>query len=119
MREILVQWFVAAIALLLTGAMIPGFRLRGAGAAFVAAFVIGLANVLIRPLLLFLTLPLNLLTFGLFTWVVNAIVLKICAALTPGFEIRSWWSAIFGAISLSLITTLMVYILYGFPGPTA
>jgi putative membrane protein len=114
MRELLAQLFVAVLALLGTAYFLPGFRVAGPGAAAVAAVVIGVANVLIRPILLFLTLPLNILTLGLFTWVVNAIVLKICAALTPGFEIRGWGNALLGAVLISVLSTGIVWLLGAF-----
>ena len=105
----LVHWVVSAASLLLTSKIMPGFDVKGFGSALWAAFVIGVANVLIWPLLIFLTLPINLLTLGLFTFVVNGAVLKICAALLKGFDIKGWAPAIFGAIVLSLVSTLLHY----------
>ena len=102
---------VSAFALMTTAYVVPGFRLSGFISAVITAIVVGLANLIIWPVLIFLTLPLNILTLGLFTFVVNGAVLKICAALVPGFEIRSWGAAIIGAIILSLVSTGFHYIL--------
>ena len=105
----LVHWIVSAAALLLTSKIIPGFRVANFAASLWAAVVIEIANVLIWPILIFLTLPINILTLGLFTFVVNGAVLKICAALIKGFEIKGWMSAIFGAIVLSVVSTILHY----------
>lgn len=107
----LLHWLISGLAVLLTSKIIPGFEVRGFISAFFAAIVIGLANALIWPVLIFLTLPINILTLGLFTFVVNGAVLKIAAAFLPGFAIRGWWSAIFGSIVLSLINTFLHFVL--------
>ncbi len=104
---LLAHWVVSAAALLLTSVIVPGFKVDGFKSALWAAVVIGLANILVWPLLIFLTLPINILTLGLFTFVVNGAVLKICASLIKGFEIRGWLSAIFGAIVLALVGAAM------------
>jgi putative membrane protein len=109
----IVQWIVSAAALLLTAKVMPGFRIKGFGSALVAAVVIGLANILIWPILIFLTLPINILTLGLFTFVVNGAILKLCAAILKGFEITNWFSAILGAIVLSIVNWLLRLLLNG------
>src|SRR5476651_553516 len=98
----LLHWVVSALALLTTAYLVRGFKVKNFGAALWAAALIGLANIVIWPIVFFLTLPLNILTLGLFTFVVNGIVLKICAAIIPGFKIETWGAAIFGALVLSL-----------------
>jgi len=108
---VLLQWLVSALALMITAFVVPGFQVRNFSAALVAAVIIGLANIVIRPFLLFLTLPLNILTLGLFTFVVNGIVLKICAAILRDFNITSWFSAIFGAFILALVSAGLHYFL--------
>ncbi len=107
----LIRWVVAALALMITAYVVPGFKVRDFSAALIAAIVIGIANVLIWPFLMVITLPLNLITLGLFTFVVNGIVLKLCAAVLEGFKIDGWLSAIFGAIILSLSQTFLHYLL--------
>ena len=96
-------WLVSALAILITAYVVPGFKVRSFGAACVASLVIGLLNWFIRPVLIFLTLPLNILTLGLFTFVVNAIILKIAAAVLKDFEIRGWFAAIIGAVILAIV----------------
>jgi putative membrane protein len=107
----LVHWAVSALALMFTAYLVKGFKVKSFFAALIAAIVIGFANAVIWPVLMFLTLPINILTLGLFTFVVNGAVLKICAAFLPGFEIDSWLSAIFGSIVLSLVSMGLHYIL--------
>lgn len=107
--QTLLHWIVSAAALLVTSKIIPGFKVTSFVSALWAAVVIGLANIVIWPLLMFLTLPINILTLGLFTFVVNGIVLKICAALIKGFDISGWLPAILGAVVLAIVSTLLHY----------
>src|SRR5688572_23591835 len=92
------HWVVSAAALIITAYVVPGFKISNFSSAFITAVSIGVANAFLRPFFLFLALPFNILTLGLFTFVVDGIILKLCAWLVPGFEITSWISAIFGAI---------------------
>jgi putative membrane protein len=102
---------VSGLAVFLTAKLVAGFEIKGFFTACIAALVIGLANAIIWPVLFFLTLPINILTLGLFTFVINGAVLKICAAILPGFKLESWLSAIFGSIVLSIVAMLLHYIL--------
>jgi putative membrane protein len=102
-----VHWLVSALALLGTAYMLPGFRVQNFTSALIAAVVIGIANTIVWPILFFLTLPLNIITLGLFTFVINGMVLKLCAMFIPGFEIQSWIAAILGAGLLSVISSLL------------
>lgn len=106
----LVNWVLSAFALIVTSFLVPGFRLNGFVSALLAAIVVGFLNAILRPILIFLTLPINILTLGLFTFVVNAIILKIAAAIIKGFEISSWWAAVLGAVMLALINMLILAI---------
>jgi putative membrane protein len=99
------------LALALTAALVPGFRIRGFGTAMVAVLLIGAANILIRPVLVFLTLPFTILTLGLFLFVVDAIILRLCAAFLRNFEITNWLSAILGAIILAMASSIMHFAL--------
>ncbi len=105
----LIHWLVSGLAVMLTAYLVPGFSVANFGYALLAAIVIGMANAVVWPILIFLTLPINILTLGLFTFVVNGAVLKLCAALMPGFEIRTWFAAIIGSVILSLVSTLLHY----------
>jgi putative membrane protein len=108
----LLQWLISASALLMTAYLVRGFEVKSFFAAAVAAIVIGFANVVVWPVFMFLTLPINILTFGLFTLVVNGAVLRLVAALLPGFAISGWISAIFGALILSFITSALRFIAF-------
>ena len=88
---------------MMTSYLVPGFKIGGFGSAMLASVVIGFLNAVLRPLLLLLTLPVNILTLGLFTFVVNAIVLKLAAGLLSGFDIDGWGSAVIGAVVLSIV----------------
>lgn len=104
---LLAHWFVSAVAILLTSAVVPGFRVRGFTTALVAALFIGAANIFVRPVLVFLTLPLTIVTLGLFLFVVDAIILRLSAALLKNFEISGWFSAVIGAVVLALTGGLL------------
>lgn len=107
----ILHWLVSGLAVLLTSKIVPGFQIRGVLSALVAVIIIGLANAVIWPILIFLTLPINILTLGLFTFVVNGAILKISAALLPGFDVKSWLSAIIGSIVLSIVSIVLHYFL--------
>jgi putative membrane protein len=104
---LVMHWVVSALALALTAALVPGFRIGGFGTALIAALLIGVVNYFLWPLLFFLTLPFTVITFGLFIFVVDAIILRICAAMMTDFSIKGWWSAILGAILLSLSSSFL------------
>ncbi len=106
----LVRWLVNAAALYLTALLLPGIRLRGLVATLLAAAVLGIVNAVLRPLLLLLSLPLNLVTLGLFTFVINALLLLLTAALVPGFEVRGFWPAVLGAVVLGAISFLLSHV---------
>jgi putative membrane protein len=103
LRNFLLHLLVSGLAVFLTSKLVSGFKVRGFFVACMAALVIGVVNFLLWWLLMFLALPLTVLTLGLFIFVVNGALLKIAAAVMPGFEIDSWLAAIFGAIVLSLL----------------
>lgn len=107
----LIHWFVSACALMVTAYLVNGFSIKSFSAALLAAIVIGFANILVWPILIFLTLPLNILTLGLFTFVVNGMVLRICTMFISGFDITNWTAAIFGAIILSIVSSVLHYLI--------
>ena len=93
-----------ALVLLLVAHLIQGIRVTGFGVALIAALVLGLLNALVKPLLFILTLPLNVLTLGLFTFVINAFILWLAAALVPGFAIDHFFpTAILAAVVMALV----------------
>lgn len=103
-------WCVTALAFMVTAYLLPGFRVSSFTSAMVAAAVLGFVNILIRPLLVFLTLPISILTMGLFLLVVNALCLWLASALTPGFEIRGFGWALLGSIVLTLASALLQHL---------
>lgn len=107
MLYILLVWILSAVALLITSKLVKGFEIRDFKAALVASLVIGLLNAILRPLLILLTLPINILTLGLFTFVVNAIVLRLAAGMMSSFKIADWMTAIIGAFVLVIVQILM------------
>lgn len=104
MRGLAIRWILNALALLLTAGILPGIELNGIIAALMTAFVLGVVNAVIRPIVLLFTLPLNILSLGLFTLVVNASMMMIAASAVNGFEVTGFWSAFFGAILLTIIS---------------
>ena len=99
---LLINWLVSGFSLVLVALVIPGFELAGFGTALMAAVVIGLVNATLGLLLKILTFPLTILTFGLFVFVVNALMLELAAYLVPGFVITGFFPAFFGALALAL-----------------
>lgn len=109
--SLLISWILNAAALYITAKLVPGIHLSDIMSALLAAIVIGFINSFIRPLLLFLTAPINLLTLGLFTFVINAGVLWLAAQVVPGFRVDSLSWAILAAIVLSFISTILSHLL--------
>jgi putative membrane protein len=103
MPSLLLHWLLSSASLLIVAYLIPGIEIRGLGTALIAPIVIGLVNATIGFILKILTLPLTVLTLGLFWLVINALMLQLAAALVPGFFVSGFWSAFFGAIILSLV----------------
>lgn len=103
----LVRLFLNALALLIVSTVIPGIEVRGVLPAVSAAFFLGVVNAVIRPVLVILTLPITIITLGLFIPLLNAALLKLVSLMIQGFEVHGFWSAVFGAILLSLISGLL------------
>lgn len=104
MIRMLIRWILFAAALLLTAWIVPGISFANFTTALLAAFVMGLVNLFIRPILLVFTLPLNILTLGLFTFVINALMLLLVAKLVAGFMISGFLAALLGSLLLSVIS---------------
>ena len=95
------------LAVLGTSYILPGVSVSGFWAALMTALVLGVINVVIKPILLFLTLPINILTLGVFTFVINALLILLVSVIVPGFSVVSfWWALLF-----SIVITILVYIL--------
>lgn len=96
-----------AVALIITAKLVPGLAVADFWAALLAAIVLGVINTFIKPVLIILTLPLTILTLGLFTFVINAIVLYLATWVVPGLTIDGWLPAILGAVVLSVVSTAL------------
>lgn len=101
MYGFLVRMLITAISLWLAAMVVPGMALRGLGTVFGAALLLGIVNAFVRPVVILLTLPLTILTLGLFLLVVNAMMLGLVSVMFQGFTLGGFWSAIFGAIFVS------------------
>lgn len=100
------RWLLNILAIFLTAALLPGFEVTIWG-AIVGSIFLGVMNAIIRPLLIILTLPLNIVTLGLFTFVINGLMLWITSATVKGFDIHGFWWAVLTAIVLSIISLLI------------
>ena len=100
--KILVRWLLLAAALLLVAHLYPGVSVKSFGSALIAAFVLGLFNTLVRPLLVLLTLPVTLLTLGLFLFVINALMFWAAASVLEGFDVSGFGAALIGSVIYSL-----------------
>jgi putative membrane protein len=101
------HWLIVAVALWITARFVSGVTVSSMGALAIGALVLGLVNALVRPVLVILTLPITILTLGLFYLVVNGVAFGLAAALVPGFGVRSFGSAVLGALVVSVISWLI------------
>lgn len=112
MLGILIIWLVTTISFLIISKLPIGVEIDSFGKAVISAAVFGILNAILRPILGFFTFPFIILTFGLFVFVLNAIVFGLAAALVPGFRLRwGFWSALIGAIALSIVNSLLFSLL--------
>jgi len=104
---IIVSWIIYAVAIYLTAYLLPGINIADFPTALVASIGLGLINAIIRPILLILTLPLNILTLGLLTFVINALMVLLAAELVPGFMVQNFWWAMLFSLVLSVVNGLL------------
>lgn len=104
MIGILISWLIITVAILLAAYLISGITVRSFGAAIIAAAVLGIINAIIRPILVILTLPITILTLGLFLFVINALMFMLAGAIVPGFQVKSFWSALLGSLVVTVVT---------------
>ena len=103
MLIIITRWLVITVAILLASTVVSGIRVESLTTAIVAAAILGIINVFLRPVLLILTLPLTILTLGVFAFVLNALMLLLVAYFVPGFEVDGFFSAFLGALIISIV----------------
>lgn len=111
--NILISLVLNALALLATAYIVPGFHVAGFEAAILAAIVLGVVNTFIKPVLGLIALPLTIITLGMFSFIVNAVVLFIAATVVRGLTIDGWVPAILGAIVLSVVSTVLNSVIKG------
>ena len=110
MKGLAVRWAILAGAIIVASYLLEGITVTGFFPALGAAAMLGILNAFLRPILIILTLPINVLSFGLFTFVINALLLKMVSGVIPGFEVHGFWTAVWG----SLIITLVNWLLHAF-----
>lgn len=108
MKQFLITWLLTAIALAITAALVPGITLVGWTTAAIVALIFGLVNAIVRPILFLLTLPLTILSLGLFAFVLNAFCLMLVAYFSPaGFVVSGFIPALVGSVVLALVTGVL------------
>ncbi|MBV8051059.1 MAG: phage holin family protein [Acidobacteriaceae bacterium] len=110
MLRMLLHWIVSALAVWITSQVVPGFMVRGAAAALIAAVMIGLVNATLGLFLKVITFPLTILSLGIFWFVINALMLELASAFVPGFHIQNFWSAFWGGIVLTVVNMLLKWL---------
>ena len=102
--RLLLVWLINAAALMAVAYLLPGIAVSGFITALVAALVLGLVNAVIRPILILLTLPVTLLTLGLFIFVINGLMFWFVGSFIAGFTVAGFWPGVFGAIGYSIVS---------------
>lgn len=107
MKGLVIRWLVLTAAIMVASYLLEGIEVKGFFPALGAAAMLGILNAFFRPVLLILTLPINILSLGLFTFIINALMLKMASGVIPGFDVRGFWTALFGALIITLISWLL------------
>ena len=103
----LIHWLVVMIALAVTAWLLPGVHVQSLAALAVGGLILGFVNAIVRPVLQVLSLPITLLTLGLFIFVVNGVAFGLAAFLTPGFQVSGLWQAILGSVLISIVSWIL------------
>ena len=106
MNGFILRTLITMLGLFLASALVPGVSIAGVGTFILAAVLLGLVNAFVRPVAVLMTLPLTLLTLGLFLFVVNAAMFGLVAAMLDGFAVSGFWAAVFGTIVVSITSTI-------------
>lgn len=105
--NILINWLISALVIIASAYLLPGVHIASFLTALATALILGIINITLKPLLLFLTLPINILTLGLFTLIINAVLIELTTLVVPGFSVDNfWWALLFGLI-LSIINSFL------------
>lgn len=113
MAGILVRWLIITLAILIVPHLVSGVRVEGFGTALLAAAIIGVLNALVRPVLIILTLPLTIVTLGVFILIINALLFQLAGAMVSGLQIDSFWSAFFGSLVVTLVSWVVSFTVAG------
>lgn len=105
--SLIIRWFILAFALYIVAQIAPGMHIRDFGVALVAAAVFGLVNILVKPIVFLFALPVTILTFGLFSFIINALMLWLASSFVSGFDIEGLGSALIASILLTIVSTLL------------
>jgi len=112
MRVLLAKWLILTTAIMTASYLVDGIEVAGFFSAIFTAVILGFLNLFLRPVIIILTLPINILSFGLFTFVINALILKMVSGVMFGFHVTGFWPAIWGSIIISLASWLLNSIVY-------
>jgi putative membrane protein len=104
---LILVWILNAVALLVVAYLLPGITVASFGSALIAALVLGLLNMLVKPVLVLLTLPITIVTLGLFLLILNALLFWFTGSILKGFQVNGFWWAVIGAILYSIISGLL------------
>lgn len=107
MRGLLLRWLILSVAIMAAAYLFDGIRVDGFGTALFAALVLGILNAFFRPILFIITLPITVLTLGLFTFVINALLLMMTSGVIGGLVVDGFVSALFGSLIISLVSLLL------------
>ena len=107
MHGLLLRWLVLTAAIMIAAYVIEGIQVGGFLSAFFTAAILGILNAFFRPILIVLTLPINVLTLGLFTFVINALMLMMASGVISGFAVSGFWAAVFGSLLISLVSWVL------------
>lgn len=107
MRGILIKWIINSLAMLIVTYTVRGIEVAGSMTAIVAAFILGVINAFLRPLIILITLPVNIFTLGIFTFFINGFLFYMVSKIVKGFVITGFWPAFFGSLLFSAISFLL------------
>jgi putative membrane protein len=107
MKGLFIRWLMLTLAIMAAAYVLDGIQVAGVFSAFFAAAILGILNALLRPILLLITLPLNILTLGLFTFVINALMLMMVSGVIGGFQVHGFWWAVVGSLIISAVSWLL------------
>ena len=110
--RVLSSWAINIVSFFVVSRILHGFRFENLWSLVLAGILLGICNAIVRPVLIFISLPIDVVTLGIFLFVINGVVLEIVAAFDSGFKISSFWDAMIGAVLLSVVSSIISWILF-------